>query len=204
MINPGLRGRTMLMTGANDPFGIGAAIALVFARLGAKMFLHYHRTSIDKAARSDVYRAQQAKSCEEVMQQIAALGAKVAAYEADFTDLATIPMLFGAAERFGGSVDVLVNNAATWRADTFLPVREASRNPFLELWTDAASPMSADTSVPQLVANACAPALLMTEFARRHVARGAQSGRIVNISPLGPIAFRLKSATAPASTPWRA
>ena len=44
MINPGLRGRSVLVTGANNRFGIGAAIALAFARLGATLFLHYLRT----------------------------------------------------------------------------------------------------------------------------------------------------------------
>jgi NAD(P)-dependent dehydrogenase (short-subunit alcohol dehydrogenase family) len=146
MIDPRLQGRTVLVTGANNPFGIGAAVALAFARLGAKLFLHYHSTPPGQMAGSDFYLAQQSKSCDEVMQQIAAVGTTAGWYEADFTDLGTIPKVFDAAERSCGSIDVLVNNAATWRADTFLPGREPRRNPFVELWTNENSPMRSETS----------------------------------------------------------
>jgi 3-oxoacyl-[acyl-carrier protein] reductase len=37
--------------------------------------------------------------------------------------------------------------------------------------------------------NATAPALLIREFARRHVARGATWGRIINISTAGSVCF---------------
>lgn len=189
MIDPGLGGRTVLVTGANNPFGIGGAVALAFARLGAKLFLHYHATPSHMIAGSELYRAQQSKSCDEVMGRIAGMGAEVASHEADFTDLAAITNVFEAAERSHGPVDVLINNAATWRADTFLPARSTRRNPFLELWTDEESPISAGTSVHQFAANACAPALLMAEFARRYVSRGARAGRIVNISTAGSDCF---------------
>ena len=45
------------------------------------------------------------------------------------------------------------------------------------------------TATRQLAVNTVAPALLMTEFARRHVAGGATSGRIVNISTAGSACF---------------
>jgi len=189
MINPGVRGRTVLVTGANNPYGIGAAVARAFAKLGAKLVLHYHTTALDQGAGNEFYRAQQLKTCDEVIHQIVALGSEAQTCEADFTDLASIPKVFDAAELFGGSVDVLVNNAATWRADTFLPSPDARRNPFLELWTDAAQPVSPETSVRQFVANAIAPALLTAEFARRHIARRAGWGRIVNISTAGSACF---------------
>src|ERR1017187_5456923 len=43
MIDPGLREKVVLITGANNPYGIGAGIARAFAAQGAKIFLHYLR-----------------------------------------------------------------------------------------------------------------------------------------------------------------
>jgi 3-oxoacyl-[acyl-carrier protein] reductase len=182
VINPRLHGRTVLVTGANNRLGIGAAIARAFAGLGATVFLHYHRSPLDESTHADVYRQQQANSADGIVDEIASLGGRAAAFEADFTDPATIPSLFDAAERFCGSVDVLINNAAAWSADTFLPPVGARRNPFLELWTDAARPVASGPAQRLFMANALAPALLTAEFARRHVARRSQWGRIVNIS----------------------
>jgi 3-oxoacyl-[acyl-carrier protein] reductase len=189
MINPGLRGRAVLVTGANNRLGIGAAIALAFARLGATVFLHYHRASLEQGIQADVYRAQQQKSPDDVLEDIGGIGGRAAAYEADFNDLSTISRLFDAAERFCDGVDVLINNAATWSADTFLPSRESRRNPFIELWTDSGRALSPESATRQLVVNTIAPALLTAEFARRHVARQATWGRIVNISTAGSECF---------------
>lgn len=41
MINYGLKNRVALITGANNPQGIGATTALAFAREGAKVVLVY-------------------------------------------------------------------------------------------------------------------------------------------------------------------
>ena len=149
MINPGLRGRSVLVTGANNRLGIGAAIALGFARLGATVFLHYHRTLPEQGIQADVYRAQQEKSADEVLTAIGDIGGRAAAYEADFSDLSTVSPLFDAAERFGGGVDVLINNAATWSADTFLPSRGSRGNPFIELWTDSGRALSPESATRQ-------------------------------------------------------
>ena len=43
MVNYGLNGRVAIVTGANNPQGIGAATALAFAREGAKVVLVYKR-----------------------------------------------------------------------------------------------------------------------------------------------------------------
>jgi len=182
-------GRGGLITGANNRLGIGAAIALRFARLGATVFLHYHRASLQQGIQADAYRAEQAKPADEILKDLRNIGGQAAAYEADFGDLSTISRLFDAAENFCGGVEVLINNAATWSADTFLPSRDSRRNPFIELWTDSGAALSPESATRQLVVNAAAPALLTTEFARRHVARGATWGRIVNISTAGSECF---------------
>ena len=43
MVNYGLKDRVALITGANNPQGIGATTALAFAREGAKVVLVYKR-----------------------------------------------------------------------------------------------------------------------------------------------------------------
>ena len=43
MVNYGLNGRVAIVTGANNPQGIGAATALAFAREGARVVLVYKR-----------------------------------------------------------------------------------------------------------------------------------------------------------------
>mgnify|MGYP002513896536 CR=1 FL=1 len=43
MINYGLKNRVALITGANNPQGIGATTALAFAREGAKIVLIYKK-----------------------------------------------------------------------------------------------------------------------------------------------------------------
>ena len=43
MVDYGLRNRVALITGANNPQGIGATTALAFAREGAKVVLVYKR-----------------------------------------------------------------------------------------------------------------------------------------------------------------
>ena len=43
MIDYGLKGRVALITGVNNPQGIGAATALAFAREGAKLVLVYKK-----------------------------------------------------------------------------------------------------------------------------------------------------------------
>ncbi len=40
MIDPGLKEKVVLVTGGNNPFGIGAAIARVFTSHGAQIFIH--------------------------------------------------------------------------------------------------------------------------------------------------------------------
>jgi 3-oxoacyl-[acyl-carrier protein] reductase len=84
-------------------------------------------------------------------------------------------------------VDILVNNAAHDRFDTFLPQDELKKNPLF----GGEYPMQTvtDRSVDEHFAvNTRAVALLMGEFARRHIAREATWGRIINISTDGAYA----------------
>src|SRR6266851_5802079 len=89
---------------------------------------------------------------------------------------------FDAAEAELGPVDILVNNASGWVADTF-----AAAGP--DRLGRSLRPVSAQTSRQLLAVDAMAPALLISEFARRHIGRGAAWGRIIGLTSGGPLGF---------------
>jgi 3-oxoacyl-[acyl-carrier protein] reductase len=93
--------------------------------------------------------------------------------------------LFDQAEAAVGPVAVLVNNAAASIADTFLPQTEETTD-----WAGRAQAVvDAASHDLHFAVNSRAVACLMAEFARRHIARGATWGRIVNVSTEGADRF---------------
>nr|MBA2425497.1 SDR family oxidoreductase [Actinomycetota bacterium] len=104
------------------------------------------------------------------------------AIEADLADPASPAALFDAAERDLGPVDILINNASGWVADTFKPVATDRLGRSLQL-------VSAETIDRQFAVDARAAALLIAEFARRHVERSASWGRIIGLTSGGPLGF---------------
>jgi 3-oxoacyl-[acyl-carrier protein] reductase len=69
-----------------------------------------------------------------------------------------------------------------WLADTFAPAGADRRGRELQ-------PVSAATWRQQFGVDALAAALLIAEFARRHVARGASWGRIIGLTSGGELGF---------------
>ena len=114
----GLKDRVAVITGANNPQGIGAATALAFAREGAKVVLTYKKvprgfdeSKTDKNGVDRYYKAN-AGNASAAEAKLRALGAQYLALEKDISDEAQVKEIFDAAiERFG-KVDILVNNAA--------------------------------------------------------------------------------------------
>jgi 3-oxoacyl-[acyl-carrier protein] reductase len=193
MIDPGLKDKTVLVTGGNNPHGIGAATARAFAAQGAAVFIHYLRQPFDTKSVADqkqlqtpglpFFFAQQAKTAEEVVQEIQKAGGKAGSWECDLATPKAIPALFDRAEDELGPVDVLVNNAAEYLADTFLP-ESMVQDQDAALWEGGPlmSTISAEGFDRLFAVNTRAAALMMAEFARR-LQKGERSwGRIVNVS----------------------
>src|SRR5262249_34689254 len=116
MIDPHLKDKVVLITGANNPVGIGAAAARAFAVQGAKLFLHtfrqpYTPPETPTTPGEEMYRNLQNAS-DEVARELRAAGAEVADIEADLMDARNVPLIFDCAEAAFGHVDVLINNAA--------------------------------------------------------------------------------------------
>ncbi len=187
MIDPKLAGRVVLVTGANNPLGIGAATARAFAGQGAAVFITSFRRppamspgELKKARQAGTggpafYEAVGQEPPETIVRAIESGGGQAACLEADLADPASVPCLFDACEKGLGPVDVLVNNHAYWVPETFDPAIVTCEGYGMRL-ADAAT-MDAHYAVI-----ARASALMMAEYVRRYLARGATWGRIVNVS----------------------
>ena len=200
MIDPGLQDKVVLVTGANNPSGIGAAAARAFAAQGARVFLHGYSQgwkggrSAERDSIKDAHTPGEAfynrQGTRPLQDTLESLGAQnESGWEADLSDASVVTELFDRAENVFGSVQILVNNAAYWEGDTFLPAEEELPNRLVEMWTSRPQRVSAGSIDRIFAVNTRAPALLMAEFARRFIRRQANWGRIINISTAGAACF---------------
>jgi 3-oxoacyl-[acyl-carrier protein] reductase len=118
MVDFGLQDKVAIITGANNPQGIGAATARAFAREGAKVVLIYQRIQRDfdesKADKNGVDRYYKANAgdASAVEEDLRNLNAEYLVLEKDISDEMQVKEIFERTiERFG-RVDILVNNAA--------------------------------------------------------------------------------------------
>jgi 3-oxoacyl-[acyl-carrier protein] reductase len=179
------------VTGANH--GIGAATAKALAAEGARVFITYFRmipaviTDTPDEGGELLYAITRSLSAEMVLRDIRDAGGRAEAWETDLSDPEIIPKLFDRAEKaFDAPVEVVVNNAAYWEPDTFQPIKMTA-----QLWPPSeATFILNETSLDRhMMINARATALIMQEYARRHVARRAHWGRIINLSTDGAHCF---------------
>ena len=119
MIDYGLKDRVALITGANNPWGIGATTALAFAREGAKVVLVYKRvdrpfdaTKTDKNG-VDRYYSANAGDTALVEEKLKEMNADYLIIESDISVEENVKSIYDQAIAKYGRVDVLVNNAAT-------------------------------------------------------------------------------------------
>ena len=174
-------GHTAIVTGANH--GIGAATAVALARRGCAVLCTYLRVEdpVDPGI-PQAYRERRTHGAAPVVDQITAGGGQAFAVEADLSDPGAPATLFGAAEEQLGPVDILVNNATGWLADTFAPAGTDRLGRSLQ-------PVTAETWRQQFSVDAMGAALMIGEFARRHIARAANWGRIIGLTSGGDLGF---------------
>ena len=139
-----LTGRTALVTGASR--GIGRAVALALAEAGADVAVNYRSA---------------AEAAREVESQIAALGRRAIAVQADVSSAADVARLVGTVEERLGGIDILVNNAGIARPQ---PLTEITEQDWDEL-------IAVNLKSCFLVTQAVLPGM-----------RARRWGRIVNIS----------------------
>jgi 3-oxoacyl-[acyl-carrier protein] reductase len=169
--------RVALITGANH--GIGAATAKALAADGVAVLCAYFRDQrlggLADPALPAAYRATRMSRADSVVESIVAGGGRAIAVEGDLSRDEVIPSLFDRAEAELGPVEILVNNASGWAGDTFVP-RSADR------FGRSVDLLGARSFDQVFAVDARAAALLIAEFARRHVARRATWGRIIGLT----------------------
>ncbi|MBR0327498.1 MAG: SDR family oxidoreductase [Clostridia bacterium] len=192
MIDYGLKDKVAIITGANNPWGIGAATALLFAREGAKVVLVYKR--VDRpfdAAKTDKngvdrYYGANAGDASAVEEKLRAMNADYLIIESDISDVNAVKDIYAkVAERYG-KADILVNNAATDDENGF----------------DTIESITQEVIDDTFAVNVRGSIMMMREFINR---RG-DYGRIVNISTdaaqafAGQITYGASKATLEALT----
>ena len=119
MVDYGLKNKVALITGANNPWGIGAATALAFAREGAKVALVYKKierpfdaTKTDRNG-VDRYYGANAGDASAVEAKLKEMNADYLVIESDISNEDCVKEIYSVVIAKYGKVDVLVNNAAT-------------------------------------------------------------------------------------------
>ncbi len=169
-------GKTVLITGANNPLGIGAATAKLFAKQGAEVFITYLKlppsdqgVSFDLLSEpnepsEDFYYLQRAKAAEEVVREITEEGGIIESFEADLIDEKSIKEIFLRALDKFGKVDILVNNASHYAEK------------------DSIESISAREIVKTFKVNLRAATLLTAEYFKSYKEKNLHGGRIINLS----------------------
>ena len=119
MVNYGLKDRIAIITGANNPWGIGATTALAFAREGAKVVLVYKKvprpfdaTKMDRNG-VDRYYGANAGTAEAVESKLKEMNADYIVIEGDISNEDAVKEIYSIVLEKYGRVDILLNNAAT-------------------------------------------------------------------------------------------
>jgi len=172
-----LSGHVALVTGANH--GIGAATARLLATCGASVVLSY--LQLDDPSDPGIpvaVRENRAKNADHAVESIKGDGGMAMAIEADLSDESVLGGIFDETEIHFGPIDILVNNASGWIADTF-DTDTADR------FGRSLKRVSAETFDQQFAVDARATALLISEFALRHARHDLDWGRIVGLTSGG-------------------
>jgi len=102
-----LKGKTAVVTGASR--GIGRAIALKLATLGANIVVNYRNS---------------AGAMQEVVKEIEALGVKTLAVQCDISNYSDVENMMKKCKEEFGSIDILVNNAGITKDGLLMRMKE--------------------------------------------------------------------------------
>ena len=192
MIDYGLKNKVAIVTGANNPQGIGATTALALAREGAKVVLVYKKIArafdankTDKNG-ADRYFAANAGDAAIVEGKLRDMGADFLVLESDISDEDAVKKIYDAVAECYGHADILVNNAADGDMDGIDTIEKITRG------------VIDDTFAVNVRGS-----ILMT---REFVGRRGDYGRVINLSTdaaqvfAGQIAYGASKATLEALT----
>lgn len=192
MIDYGLKDRVVIITGINNPWGIGAATASAFAREGAKLILVYKKvnrpfdpTKIDRHG-VDRYYAANAGDAAVVEDTLKKMNVDYLIIESDISSEDAVKDIYAQTIKKYGRVDILVNNAATDDENGFDTIEKITRKVIDDTFS----------------VNVRGSLMMMREFINH---RG-DYGRIINISTdaaqvfAGQITYGASKATLEALT----
>ena len=134
MVDYGLKDRVALITGANNPQGIGAATAFAFVREGAKVVLVYKRIprkfDRNKTDRNgaDRYFEANAGNADAVESRLREMNADYLILESDITDEEAVKNIYSDVMKRYGRIDILVNNAADGDMDGLDTIERITQN----------------------------------------------------------------------------
>ena len=134
MVNYGLKDQVAIITGTNNPQGIGATTALAFAREGAKVVLIYKKVQRpfdpNKMEKNgiDRYYGANAGNTDAVEEKLKKMNADYLVLERDISKEKVVKEIFATVMEKYGRVDILVNNAAVDDENGFDTIEKITAN----------------------------------------------------------------------------
>ena len=134
MVNDGLKNRVAIITGANNPQGIGATTAFAFAREGAKVVLVYKKVlrqfDKNKTDRNgiDRYYESNAGNADIVESKLKEMNADYIILESDISNEDAVKEIYSTVMERYGRIDILVNNAAVDDENGFDTIERITQN----------------------------------------------------------------------------
>ncbi len=157
-----LHGKVALITGAGGMKGIGRAVALQLANLGASIALSDVERTEDVLPPGEIGTGW--RGIDSVAREIRTLGVQAGCFTCDLKDRHQIGELVASVVAAFGRIDILVNNARAIVGHDQVPVTDVAD----AVWDRF------------LAINTTAP-FVLTKLAAREMIKGGNGGRIINI-----------------------